>query len=121
MHAAAPAALGEPRARSLLYSCRTREDAIYHQELADIAESDPAFILRITLTRERPTTWSGSIGRIDLTMVRALVERLGGIADCFVCGRDAFVEAASVLLMDAGQSAEMIRTERFGAAGPLPH
>jgi ferredoxin-NADP reductase len=106
---------------ALLYSCRTREDVIYHEELDEIARADPGVTLRITLTRERPTTWSGSVGRIDLSMVKALLERLGGMADCFVCGRDGFVEAASVLLMQAGQPAETIRTERFGATGPLPH
>ena len=106
---------------ALLYSCRTREDVIYHEELAEIARGDPQLTLRITLTRERPTAWSGAIGRIDLPMVRALAERLGGMADCFVCGRDGFVEAASVLLMRAGQPMEAIRTERFGATGPLSH
>ena len=44
----------------LLYSCRTREDVIYHKELSDIAHSDPRFALRITLTRDHAPGWSGS-------------------------------------------------------------
>ena len=92
---------------------------IYHEELGEIARGDPSFTIRITLTREYPIAWSGAIGRIDLPMVKALAERLGGMADCFVCGRDGFVEAASVLLMQAGQPAEAIRTERFGGNSPL--
>ena len=106
---------------ALLYSCRTREDVIYHTELGEIARGDPRFRLQITLTRERPPGWSAALGRIDLQIVKALLDRLGGMADCFVCGRDGFVEAASVLLMQAGQPSESIRTERFGATGPLPH
>jgi ferredoxin-NADP reductase len=106
---------------ALLYSCRTGDHVIYHKELGEIAQGDPAFMLRITLTRQRPPGWPGALGRIDLPMVRALLERLGGMADCFVCGRDGFVEAASVLLMQAGQPAEAIRTERFGSTGPLSH
>ncbi|HEX6943553.1 MAG TPA: ferredoxin reductase [Gemmatimonadaceae bacterium] len=106
---------------ALLYSCRTREEVIYRHDLGDIARGDPRFTLRITLTREASTAWSGPSGRIDLAMVRALAERLGETADCFVCGRDGFVEAASALLMQAGQPAETIRTERFGATGPLTH
>ena len=102
---------------ALLYSCRTREDVIYDKELREIAQIDAGFMLHTTLTRERPLGWSGTLGRIDLAMVRALLERLGGVADCFVCGRDGFVEAASVLLLQAGQSGEAIRTERFGATG----
>jgi ferredoxin-NADP reductase len=102
---------------ALLYSCRTREDAIYHKELGEIAQSDAGFMLRITLTRERPPGWFGTLGRIDLPMIRALLERLGEVADCFVCGRAGFVEAASVLLLQAGQPGEAIRAERFGATG----
>ena len=44
--------------------------------------------------------------RLDANMVTALTERFGGMADCFVCGREGFVEAASNLLMQAGHSAE---------------
>ena len=106
---------------ALLYSCRTREDVIYHEELGGLARGDPRFTLRITLTRERPPGWSGTVGRIDLQLIRSLIDQLGGMADSFVCGRDGFVEAASVLLMEAGQPMEAIRTERFGATGPLSH
>ena len=106
---------------ALLYSCRTREDVIYHKELGEIAQGDARFMLGITLTRQRPPGWSGALGRIDLRMIRAMLAQLGGMPDCFVCGRDEFVEAVSALLMQAGQPAEAIRTERFGATGPLPH
>ena len=108
---------GSPVPAVLLYSCRTREDVIYHQELSEIAQNDPGLTLRITLTREHPPGWSGAVGRIDLAMVRALVERLGGVADAFVCGPAGLVEAGSNLLLQAGQPVEGIRTERFGATG----
>ena len=45
---------------ALLYSARTREDVIYHEELTDLARSDPRFTLRITLTRDSAPGWSGS-------------------------------------------------------------
>jgi len=99
---------------ALLYSCRTREDVIYRSELSDIARGDPRFTLRIALTRDSAPGWSGPVGRIDLPAVRAQLERLGGVADSFVCGSTGFVEAASALLLEAGQPAEAIRTERFG-------
>ena len=102
---------------ALLYSSRTREDVIYHEELTDIARSDPGFTLRITLTRDRAPGWSGATGRIDLPAVQALLRDLGGAADSFVCGRDEFVEVASALLLQAGQPAHAIRTERFGPTG----
>ena len=102
---------------ALLYSSRTREEVIFHEELADIARSDPRFTLRITLTRDSAPGWSGAVGRIDLPAVQALLRDLGGVADSFVCGSDGFVEAASALLLQAGQPGDVIRTERFGPTG----
>ena len=102
---------------ALLYSCRTRDDVIYRGELTALAQSDPMFTLRMTLTRDSAPGWSGRVGRIDLPAVQALLESLGGDADCFVCGPDGFVEAAAALLMQAGQPPHAIRTERFGPSG----
>jgi ferredoxin-NADP reductase len=87
---------------------------IYHNELTDIARNDPRLTLRITLTRNVESRWSGAIGRIDLPAVQALLKDLGGVADSFVCGSADFVEAASALLLQTGQPLEAIRTERFG-------
>lgn len=102
---------------ALLYSCRTREDVIYHAELTSLAHSDPRFTMRITLTRDSAPGWSGRVGRIDLPMLQELIEGLGGVADSYVCGPDAFVERASALLLQAGQPRDAIRTERFGPTG----
>ena len=102
---------------ALLYSVRTREDLIYHEELTDLARNDPRFTLRTTLTRDSAPGWSGRVGRIDLAAVQALLEGLGGVADSFVCGSAGFVEAASTLLLQAGQPGDAIRTERFGPTG----
>ncbi|HYP07281.1 MAG TPA: FAD-binding oxidoreductase [Bryobacteraceae bacterium] len=100
---------------ALLYSARTYEDVIYREELAEMAQSDPELLLEITLTRESPSDWSGSVGRIQLRQVRALIEHLGRVANAFVCGGDSFVESTATLLLQAGQPAEFVRTERFGA------
>ena len=102
---------------ALLYSARTRGDVIYHEELTDLAHGDAGFRLRITLTRDHTPGWSGARGRIDLAAVQALRDHLGGVADCFVCGGAGFVEAASMLLLQAGQPVHAIRTERFGPTG----
>jgi ferredoxin-NADP reductase len=102
---------------ALLYSSRTRDDVIYHDELTALARSDPRFTLRMTLTRDSAPGWAGHVGRIDLPAVQMLVESLGGEADSFVCGPDGFVEAAAALLMQAGQPRDAIRTERFGPTG----
>ena len=102
---------------TLLYSCRTRDEVICGEELDAIARTDPRTTLRITLTRDVAPGWSGAIGRIDLAVVHAVLKDLGGTADCFVCGSAGFVEAASSLLVQAGQPPSAIRTERFGPTG----
>lgn len=99
------------------YSSRTREDVIYQEELTALARSDAGFRLQVTLTRDSAPGWSGRLGRIDLAAVQALLEGLGSVADSYVCGPNGFVEAASGLLMQAGQPAQAIRTERFGPSG----
>ena len=99
---------------ALLYSVRTRQDVIYHTELTDLAQDEPQLTLRITLTRNVEPGWTGGVGRIDLPAVQALLNDLGGVADSFVCGSADFVEAASALLIQAGQPLDAIRTERFG-------
>ncbi|HZA35551.1 MAG TPA: hypothetical protein VE505_11515, partial [Vicinamibacterales bacterium] len=102
---------------ALLYSVRTRHEVIYHGELMALARNDPRFALRITLTRESSPGWTGPVGRIDLQSVKGLLEDLGGVAEVYVCGSDGFVEAASALLLQAGQPPDGIRTERFGPTG----
>ena len=102
---------------ALLYSARTRHDLIYHDELIDLARQDATFTLRITLTRDVEPGWSGAIGRIDLPALQVLMMMLGGVAVSFVCGSTDFVEAASALLVQAGQPRDAIRTERFGPSG----
>ena len=102
---------------ALVYSSRTRRDVIYQDELRAIAGSDPRFALQMTLTRDSAPGWSGRIGRIDLPIIQTLLGRLGSAVDSFVCGSDGFVEAASALLVQAGQARDAIRTERFGPGG----
>jgi ferredoxin-NADP reductase len=104
---------------ALLYSVRTRADVIYHDELSALAHDDPRFALRITLTRDSAAGWAGAVGRIDLPTVESAVESLGSEVDSFVCGGDAFVEAACALLVQAGQPPDAIRTERFGAVSTI--
>lgn len=90
----------------LLYSARSEEEVIYADELG--AETT------VTLTRSAPPGWQGHSGRIDAELVASLAFDAG---PAFVCGSNAFVEAASTLLLGAGYMPERIRTERFGPTG----
>lgn len=109
---------------TLVYSARSAADVIFRAELAARA-GEPGLRQEITLTRERPVEpgWRG--GRIDRDLVSAV---LAGFTTTpprhtYVCGSNAFVDAASRLLIAAGIAFGSIRTERFGgdpAAGGGP-
>jgi ferredoxin-NADP reductase len=92
----------------LIYSVRSPEDVIYADEL------EPDTVL--TFTRSAPAGWSGHTGRIDTELTEPWAPAYrDGLA--FVCGSNAFVEAASELLLDAGFAPTQVRTERFGPSG----
>ena len=92
----------------LIYSVRTRAEAIALPELEARAGDEPGFGLHLLTTRE------GVGRRIDGAVVAAALADLGTPARCFVCGSNPFVGAASALLLAAGLAPATIRTERFG-------
>lgn len=102
---------------ALLYSCRTSGDVIFGDELAAIARHDGRVSIRVTLTRHAPRSWSGGRGRIDGHAIARLLRSVDGQPEAYVCGNAGFVETASDLLVQAGQPALAIRTERFGPTG----
>jgi ferredoxin-NADP reductase len=90
----------------LLYSVRSGDDVLYADELGDDA--------LLTFTREPPAGWAGHAGRIDDGLVAEAAIEPG---TAFVCGTNAFVEAAVGLLLGAGFEPRRVRTERFGPSG----
>jgi len=100
---------------TLLYSSRSAEDIIYHAELDRLAGQGVSVVH--TLTRTRPSGWSGFARRID----RAMLERVSYPVDArpriFICGPTPLVETAAGTLRDIGHPSNMIKTERFGPTG----
>jgi ferredoxin-NADP reductase len=90
----------------LVYSVRSADDVIYADELGEET--------RLTFTRTPPEGWAGRTGHIDRLLIG---EVAAGASIAFVCGSNAFVEAASGLLLEAGLDFAAIRTERFGPTG----
>ena len=99
----------------LLYSSRTLEDVIYRMEL-DSRAGDNLQVFQ-TLTREKPTGWTGYTRRIDGEMLREVAWPPGDEPHVFVCGSTRFVDAAADGLVALGYEPLSIRTERFGATG----
>src|ERR1700681_3809861 len=111
------ALVGDRAPARLLYSSRTYEDIIYRTEQERLAAAGDGLTVAHTLTRERPTGWSGYARRIDRDMVRDVAYPKEQSPLAFVCGPTSFVETASGLLVDSGYDPSWIKTERFGATG----
>lgn len=101
----------------LLYSVRTPDDSIYHEELEGLRRNNPGLEVIYTYTRSQPPGWQGYARRIDAQMLREVVSPLGKMVKVFICGPTALVEAAANGLVQIGIPAGQIKTERFGPTG----
>ena len=100
----------------LLYSARSWEDVIYHQELARLGER-PEVEVMYTLTRDAPGGWAGPRRRIDRAMLESVSWPAAERPLAFVCGPTPLVESVATLLVDLGHDPARVRTERFGPTG----
>jgi ferredoxin-NADP reductase len=108
----------------LVYSARRWAEVIFRDELMRREKEDPNFSLALTLTREPAPMPGRRTGRVDRAFIAEVLSRFGGTAPrrTYVCGATAFVEVASMFLLDAGLPFGSIRTERYGGspAAALP-
>jgi ferredoxin-NADP reductase len=111
------AGLDAPAPAALVYSARTQGDLIYRDELDRLAAEDGDLRVAYTLTRERPSGWSGYGRRIDAEMLAEVFGAPDPAATAFVCGPTRFVEVAADALVGLGYEPGRVRTERFGPSG----
>lgn len=99
----------------LLFSARTSNDVLYRDELIELDGKRDGFSLILTLTRDRPVR-AGDYGRrTDAGMMAEVLARSPSRpAQVFVCGSNAFVDAAADGAVAAGVPAAIVRTERYG-------
>jgi ferredoxin-NADP reductase len=100
----------------LLYSARSREDVVYHDELLRLAAEGEVDV-RFTLTRDQPEGWQGYGRRVDRQLLRDVAWPVGDAPLVYVCGPTGFVEGAASILVELGHDPGRIRTERFGPTG----
>jgi ferredoxin-NADP reductase len=100
----------------LLYSARTVDDLIYHEELARLAEP-PLVEVVFTLTRGAPSDWTGYRRRIDRAMLSEVGWPPSAAPHVYVCGPTPLVESVATLLVELGHAPTRVRTERFGPTG----
>ncbi len=108
-------ALAQAVPAALLLSARTAEDVLFSEELHSIEISDPAFVLALAITREKPIRASDFARRIDGVMVQDFLTRLPlKPMQVFVCGSNGFVNIATDGALLAGLDPSIIKTERYG-------
>jgi ferredoxin-NADP reductase len=99
----------------LLFSARTWDDVIFRDELLALDARQDGFELVLTLTREPARREGDFMRRVDASMLAEVLARLPSAPrHVFVCGTNAFVEAAADSAIAAGLSPGIIRTERYG-------
>jgi ferredoxin-NADP reductase len=101
----------------LLFSSRHADEIIYREELDGLAAEMDGLEILFTLTRSRPSDWTGYDRRIDDRMLAEVLEPLGVHARVYICGPTALVEVAANALVRLGMAPDRVRTERFGPTG----
>jgi ferredoxin-NADP reductase len=105
---------GSTVAVRLLYSSRTLDDVIYHDEL-DHAAAGVEVIH--TLTRHQPPGWTGYARHVDMALLAEVAWPAAAMPLAYACGPTSFVEAVSQALVQSGYPPERVKTERFGGTG----
>jgi ferredoxin-NADP reductase len=95
----------------LVYSARSLQDVIYHDELQQAALGVE---VRLALTRSWPEDWTGHRGRIDDALIDAVTWPATETPAIFICGPNGFVEAISRQMVARGHEPGRVKTERFG-------
>jgi len=99
----------------LLFSARTWNDVIYRDELIALHERRDGFELVLTTTRDAARRLGDYVRRVDPLMITGVLARLPQPPmRAYVCGPNAFVEAAAQGLIAARVAPGDIRTERYG-------
>jgi ferredoxin-NADP reductase len=101
----------------LLYSVRDPEAVLYRDELKALSDHEKSVSLTYAYTRAAPKNWPRPPGRIDAALITNTTWPSTLVPTCYVCGATPFVESAAGYLSASGNSAERIRTERFGPTG----
>jgi ferredoxin-NADP reductase len=109
------AALASDVPTRLLLSARTWDDVIFRDELLELQSARTGLDLTLALTRASAHR-DGDYGRrVDSAMMTDVLRHWTQPPHyVFVCGSNAFVEAAARGMIDAGIPVDIIRTERYG-------
>jgi ring-1,2-phenylacetyl-CoA epoxidase subunit PaaE len=100
---------------TVVYSVRTTNDIIFHEEFRQLAQENPNFNFYVTCTRlAELDPWTGRRGRITALWIRDLIHDPRNTV-FYACGPNALVEATETLVLDElGVPKEQMKTEKWG-------
>ena len=101
----------------LLYSVREPGAVWYRDELRGLSDRNHSVNVTYAYTRAVPKDWPRAPGRIDAALIANATWPPNLVPTCYICGPTSFVETAAGLLTASGNSADKIKTERFGPTG----
>jgi ferredoxin-NADP reductase len=102
----------------LVYSARTWDELIFRDELLQRKSRDPRFALTLTTTRESRRDGVDHDRRLDAALIDDILKRWQRTPrHVYVCGSNAFVEAATSALVAHGVPPRIVRAERYGGTG----
>lgn len=102
-----------PHSITLLYSNRTLQDAAFHQEIQDLAQTYTQLAYVPTLTDTAHSgSWNGETGYISAEMLKRYVPDTAN-AIFYMAGPLPFVQAMKTVIADAGGDPDNIRFEEF--------
>ena len=98
-----------------LYSVRTDEEIIFHDEFSELCRLNPNFKFIVTCTRLSPdyTGWTGLRGRINPDLVRQLTEDAERTV-YYACGSHEFVASLAQMLREMGLPKQRVIYEDWG-------
>lgn len=100
---------------ALLCSARTWNEVLFRDELIGLNAPAQGFAYLVTLTREPPRRAEDFSGRVKPAMLAKVLAHLPSPpAEVFICGANAFVNAAADAALSFGVPASSVRTERYG-------
>ncbi len=94
---------------TLIYSCKTKKDIIYHEEVKRIKKHHNNFDYHITLTQEE---WDGLSGRINSNLIKKLISDFNNKI-FYLCGPPKMVIEISKELQELGVLKDRIKLEGY--------
>lgn len=98
---------------TLLYACRTEEDLVMREELAEMERKAPAGLRIVHLLSSPAGTWQGECGHIDENLIRKYVPDPAQGKGFYACGPPGFMRAAKAAMLSLGVEKNRRHIEKF--------